>query len=77
MSKASDQLEAQTEGDVPTAEEVIAATGAEASEADTADTSADCSGGTRPAACRLQRVRVFWLPSFYVGSKIRHPAPVS
>ena len=33
MSKASDKLEAQTEGDVPTADEVIAATGAEASEA--------------------------------------------
>jgi ElaB/YqjD/DUF883 family membrane-anchored ribosome-binding protein len=33
MSKASDKLESQTEGDVPTADEVIAATGAEASEA--------------------------------------------
>jgi ElaB/YqjD/DUF883 family membrane-anchored ribosome-binding protein len=33
MSKASDKLEAQTEGDVPTAREVVAATGAEASEA--------------------------------------------
>ena len=32
MSKASDKLEAETEGDVPTADEVIAATGAEASE---------------------------------------------
>ena len=32
MSKASDRLEAQTEGEVPTADEVIAATGAEASE---------------------------------------------
>ena len=33
MSKASDKLEAQAEGDVPTADEVIAATGAEATEA--------------------------------------------
>jgi len=32
MSKASDKLEAETDGDVPTADEVIAATGAEASE---------------------------------------------
>jgi ElaB/YqjD/DUF883 family membrane-anchored ribosome-binding protein len=32
MSKASDNLEAETEGGVPTADEVIAATGTEASE---------------------------------------------
>ena len=46
MSKASDKLEAQTEGDVPTTEEVIAATGAEASEA-ARQTRAELEAGIR------------------------------
>jgi ElaB/YqjD/DUF883 family membrane-anchored ribosome-binding protein len=33
MSKASDKLKSETEGDVPNADEVIGATGAEATEA--------------------------------------------
>jgi hypothetical protein len=61
VSKASDKLEDQTEGDVPTADEVIAATGAEASEA-VRQTRAQLEAGIRSDPLRslaIAAVQVF------------------